>query len=245
MKTLKLAGAFGAVVVLAGCVSQARYDQAISHTQLTSAELAQRSEQVARLRAEIAFERDARVSQRARHRQYARELERYADRLETEREIADDRAEQYRDLWLRLGAQIDLGDLDVVVRDGRVVVRLPYDVLFASGRTELEPKGEIALAAVASVLKAMPNREFQVAGHTDDVPIANERFKSNWELSMARALRVLRFLSSKGVPTTSLSAAAYADVDPVAPNQHAEGRRLNRRIEVTLQPRIEPMEDGP
>lgn len=256
---MRASGAAAAALVLlsAGCVSQGRYDQAVSRTHLTRAELAQktealastraelekRREQVAELRVKLAYERDARQAERFEHRQYARELERYADELEMEHEIAEARAERYRDLLLRLAEQIDHGDLDVLVRDGRMVVRLRDDVLFGPGETEFGATGAAALEAVAEALEAVPDRDFQIAGHTDSVPIKNARYASNWELSMARALRVLRFLEEKGVPRSSLSAAAYADVDPVASNDHAEGRQRNRRIEITLVPRLLPMEE--
>jgi chemotaxis protein MotB len=256
MKAAAIVFALGACM---GCVSQGRYDQAVSRTNLTRAELTQKAEtlekaqkeiearrdQVATLRAELALERDARATERWKCRQAARELERYAGELEAEQEIAEERAQHYRDLWLHLTGQIDAGDLDVIVRDGRFIVRLPDDVLFDTGKTDLKPRGAAALAAVATALKIGPQRDFQIAGHTDAVPVANERYASNWELSMARALRVLRFLEEKGVPKSALSAAAYADVDPIAPNDHAEGRRRNRRIEITVMPHIEELDDIP
>ncbi|HEY2365297.1 MAG TPA: OmpA family protein, partial [Polyangiaceae bacterium] len=78
----------------------------------------------------------------------------------------------------------------------------------------------------------------QVAGHTDDVPIKNAVYPSNWELSTARALQVIHYLEGKGVNAAQLSATGYADVDPVASNTTAEGRKQNRRLEITLQPNI-------
>jgi chemotaxis protein MotB len=257
-RPMKLA-ALASVVLLVGCVSQGRYDQAVSRTNLTRAELAQKSEtldktstelearrdQVARLRAELLMERDARANEKWKFRQYAREIEREADAAEADRNIAEARAEEYRELLLRLTGPIDEGDLDVVVRDGRMIVRLSEDVLFDSGKTEIKTRGAAALAALAKALAATTNRDFQIAGHTDTVPIATDRFPSNWELSMARALRVLRFLEAKGVPRDRLSAAAYADVDPIAPNDHAEGRRRNRRIEITVMPHVEDMDTLP
>jgi chemotaxis protein MotB len=78
-----------------------------------------------------------------------------------------------------------------------------------------------------------------VAGHTDDLPIATATFPSNWELSSARALHVVHFLVSKGVAAAELSAAGYADVDPVGSNATDDGRKRNRRTEITLQPNID------
>jgi chemotaxis protein MotB len=117
-----------------------------------------------------------------------------------------------------------------MVRDGRMVLQLPNDVLFDTGRTELKPAGEKTLAAISGVLASMPNRHFQVAGHTDDVPIHNERFPSNWELSSGRALRVVHFLVGKGTPPAMLSAAGYGEMDPVAEHvrRHAQAQPAHR-----------------
>lgn len=135
---------------------------------------------------------------------------------------------------------IGAGEVSIVARDGRMVLVMPTDVLFDSGRTEVKRSGQKALEEIAAVLKTVP-RQFQVAGHTDDVPIQTERFPSNWELSTARAIEVVRFLVAHGVPSTALSAAGYGEFDPVTPNKSDEGRRRNRRIEITLQPNIDEL----
>ena len=89
--------------------------------------------------------------------------------------------------------------------------------------------------------RTIGDRKFQVAGDTDNVPIHNERFASNWELSTARAVEVVRFLIAQGVRPELLSAAGYGEFDPVAPNEDAGGRAKNRRIEITLQPNIDEL----
>jgi len=134
---------------------------------------------------------------------------------------------------------IDAGELRVALRDGRMVLQLSNDVLFDTGRTEIKAPGQAALREVAAVLSGMPERHFQVAGHTDNVPINNMRFPSNWELSTGRALEVVHYLVAQGLVPTSLSAAGYGEFDPVASNGEAEGRARNRRTEITLQPEIE------
>jgi chemotaxis protein MotB len=154
---------------------------------------------------------------------------------------AESRAALYKDLSCRLKQQIDDGDLSIIIRDGRMVLQLPNDVLFDTGQTEVKPAGKKALEAIASVMRMMPHRQFQVAGHTDSVPIHNAQFASNWELSSGRALRVVHFLIEKGVDAPSLSAAGYGDVDPVAKNDSADGNRKNRRTEITLQPNIDEL----
>jgi chemotaxis protein MotB len=144
----------------------------------------------------------------------------------------------YKDTVHKLQKQIDAGELAVEVRDGRMVLDLQNDVLFDTGRVDIKPTGAKDLDAVADILKALPDRQFQVAGHTDDVPIKTSMYPSNWELSTARAVEVIHYLESKGVSAAQLSASGYADVDPVASNATSEGRKQNRRLEITLQPHI-------
>ena len=133
---------------------------------------------------------------------------------------------------------IDSGKLDVSFRNGKMVVKLPASVLFASGSAELSDGGKQALAEVAAVLKQMPDRRFTVGGHTDNVPIRTPRFPSNWELSTARAVEVTRLLIEAGMRPEVVGAAGYAEFDPVADNSTPEGRAQNRRIEIILMPTI-------
>jgi chemotaxis protein MotB len=92
---------------------------------------------------------------------------------------------------------------------------------------------------VASVLAGIPDREFQVEGHTDNVPIATARFPSNWELAAARALSVVHLLQEQGVRPESVSGAAFGEYRPVADNADPAGRRLNRRIEIVMLPNLD------
>ena len=154
---------------------------------------------------------------------------------------ADARAAMFQQLALKFHRMIDAGQLRIGLREGRMVLQLSNDVLFDTGRTDIKPSGEVALREVASVLRTMLERHFQVAGHTDNVPIDTARFPSNWELSAGRALAVVHFLVSQGMNATALSAAGYGEFDPVAPNDDATGRARNRRTEITLQPQIDEL----
>jgi chemotaxis protein MotB len=131
---------------------------------------------------------------------------------------------------------VDAGKLKIVVRHGRLVLQLKNEVLFNAASAELRQAGKDALKEIAATLKTISGKRFQVAGHTDVVPIKTKEFPSNWELSTQRALNVLSFLISQGVTAGSLSAAGYGPYDPVASNNSAYGQALNRRIEITLQP---------
>ncbi len=154
---------------------------------------------------------------------------------------AEDRAALYRDLALKLKGMVDSGDLAITLRDGRMVLTMSNDVLFDSGQAQLKAAGRRTLGELARVLQTVPDRRFQVAGHTDDEPIRLSPFHTNWDLSTARAVEVVGFLVSKGVDARSLSAAGYSQFDPIDANETREGRARNRRTELTLQPNIGEM----
>jgi chemotaxis protein MotB len=115
------------------------------------------------------------------------------------------------------------------------------EILFPSGKAKLSPQGEQAIAEVAQVLATIADRNFQVAGHTDNVPIKKKKFKSNWELSTARAVAVVKHMIKNGMDSTNLSAAGYAETQPAASNDTEEGRAQNRRIEIVLQPNLDEL----
>lgn len=178
----------------------------------------------------------------------AKALEENRARLEELRkaqEAAQKRADLFKNLLARFKKMIDAGDIQIVLRDGRMVLQLRNDVLFDSGKVDIKPEGKKALKDVASVLASLDGRELAVAGHTDDVPISTARFPSNWELSTARAVEVVKYLIDAGVPADRLSAAGYGQFDPVAKNDSPEGRAKNRRIEIVLQPDISELVQVP
>lgn len=154
---------------------------------------------------------------------------------------AKKRAEQYRKLVESFQKMIDAGKLNVGIRNGRMVVQMSDKILFASGKANLKKDGEAALVEIANILKSIANRNFQIAGHTDNIPIRTKRFRSNWELSTARAVAVVKFMANSGMDPKRLSAAGYAEQDPVGDNETKEGRQLNRRIEITLMPSIDEL----
>jgi len=160
------------------------------------------------------------------------------EELRKQKAAAEARAATFRNLVARLKSMIDAGQLKVVIRDGRMLIALPNDVLFDSGKTNIKPDGQAALAQVAKVLASIPDRKYLVAGFTDDVPIHTARFPSNWELSTARAVEVTKFMIANGMSPKVLAAAGYGEFDPVAPNDTPEHRAQNRRIEIVLQPNL-------
>jgi chemotaxis protein MotB len=174
----------------------------------------------------------------------AASLEQARTRLEELRKAqaaAESRAQLFRELALKLKKMVDAGDLRILLRSGRMVLALPSDVLFDSGKAKIGTRGEETLGEVAVVLSSISGRRFQVAGHTDDEPIRVSGFASNWQLSAERGLAVVAYLIKQGMRPDALSAAGYGEFDPVAANDSAEHRSQNRRIEITVQPNIEEL----
>ncbi|HEY2365102.1 MAG TPA: OmpA family protein [Polyangiaceae bacterium] len=169
---------------------------------------------------------------------------------------------RFRELKARLDKLNSIG-LKVVVRNNRMVIQLPGDVLFDSGKDELKESGKEVLLQVADVIKGdstLATRDFQVAGHTDNAkyPPAGQ-FKDNWGLSLARSRQVLLFLTGTpgdraakdpkkrgggGLDTKHWSASGFGDTDPQAgsvEHQSNEEMGRNRRVELVLQPNVEEM----
>ena len=160
------------------------------------------------------------------------------DELKRAREALERRSKAFRELFAKLRSMIDSKALSVKVRKGRLIVQMSDKVLFEPGKADLKADGQKALGAIAQVLKTIPDRDFLIAGHTDNKPIKTQRFKSNWELSVARGLEVVKYLQGEGVDPTHLGAAGYSEFDSVGDNATDEGRAQNRRIEIILMPNI-------
>ena len=156
--------------------------------------------------------------------------------LRKQREAAEKRLAAFRELKQRFAKLVDTGKLKVVFRKGQMVLELPSGILFASGSADLSAAGKASLTEVLNILLEFKDRRFMIAGHTDTDPIKSRKFKSNWDLSNARALSVVQFMIQAGFPPTSVAAAGYGEFDPVAPNDTDANKQLNRRIEIILVP---------
>ncbi len=195
------------------------------------------------VRSEMGAKVAARAAELAAARQEIEASQQEILQLKRLREQAETEKAQFEALTERFQSMIDAGKLEVVRRDGRMMVKLPDDILFPSGQRRLKRGGRTALKEVAVVLReAATDREFLVAGHTDNVPVGQRsRFRSNWELSTARATEVVKLLVEQGVKPDSLAAAGYGEHDPIADNSTLEGRDKNRRLEIILLPKLEDL----
>jgi chemotaxis protein MotB len=126
------------------------------------------------------------------------------------------------------------GEVSVTKTEDGVVITMSDLLLFAQGGTTLSAKGRDILRKVAAVLSKLAYH-VKIKGHTDSSPISSNMFPSNWELSSARASTVVRLLVKNGVPPQYVSAEGYAHYHPVATNDTARGRALNRRVEIVYE----------
>nr|WP_209280113.1 OmpA family protein [Desulfobaculum xiamenense] len=128
------------------------------------------------------------------------------------------------------------GVVGAVLEEGKITLRLPGDVLFESGQVELSEQGRALVATLRDVLVKNVDQQINIVGHSDDVPPSrNSRFKDNWEISSLRAVYVLRYLMQLGIAQGRLTATGLADLQPIYPNNTAENRAKNRRVELVLE----------
>ncbi len=139
-----------------------------------------------------------------------------------------------RQTLLRAQQSLEKHGLDMRLEPRGLVISLPQAILFPSGEDRISPQALPILARIADVLRDIPN-EVSLIGHADAVPIHNRHFKSNWDLSTARSLRILEVLSRRyQIAESRLHIASYGPYRPQGPNNTADGRARNRRVEIVI-----------
>lgn len=123
--------------------------------------------------------------------------------------------------------------MQIVSTADEVRIRLSDQLLFDSGSDSLQPAAHLVLDDLGELLNSVES-EVIVEGHTDDVPIRTARFPSNWELASGRALTTVRELNDRGIAADRLSATSFGEFRPITSNQSAEGRAINRRVEMRV-----------
>ena len=168
--------------------------------------------------------------------------------LQQENAELSSKADQYKSELDRLeNSRRDLEEklkgtgVTVKIKDGAVSVSLPGAILFDSGQTILRSQSKAVLKKIASVIIAgAPNELVRIEGHTDNDPISRqkEKYKSNWELSTARAAAVLHFfVEDCGIPPTRVYIAGFGQYQPIANNTSSAGKAKNRRVEFVIIPK--------
>lgn len=160
---------------------------------------------------------------------------------------ADARAAAFEKIKASFKEMIDSKVLEVQRREGRLIVRMPAEVLFPLGSADLSEKGQIELYKLSAILQKeeMKNKfKFMVSGHTDNTPIQagpTSKYRNNWELSTARAVTVTELLIKAGISPKNLVAAGYGEHSPLVDNKSAGGKARNRRIEIVLLPDVDEL----
>jgi chemotaxis protein MotB len=239
------------LMLLSGClVTQGTYDALKAEEDATKAQLDQRDKELAdtktalnsktaeanqlktdldnAVKAKAKLESDLSAASSDRN-----QLQKTLDDLAKRHAEAEARVNEYKNLLDRFKSFIDSGKLKVKIVEGKMVLSLASDILFASGSATLSKDGKAAIAEVAELLASIPDKKFQVEGHTDNVPMGG---RSNWDLGASRALTVLKTMVEAGMPGNRISAASYGDSQPAKPNDSPEGKAANRRIEIVVVP---------
>jgi chemotaxis protein MotB len=166
----------------------------------------------------------------------------FQQQLETERLAREARLAEvqgtYDELVGKLEEEIQRGEVKISELKGKLTVNVVDNILFDSGKAALKSAGIKVLQQIGDILKLAADKDIQVEGHTDNVPIRGtltQKFPTNWELSTARATTILHFLQDKsGIPGERLSAVGYGEYRPIDSNSTAKGRAHNRRIQIVL-----------
>ena len=146
----------------------------------------------------------------------------------------------------RLGQEISDKQVKLQMMEKGLVITVVGDLLFDSGKAKIRSEAYPLLDKVSAVLKDnMAGFNIGIEGYTDNVPIKHSNWKSNWELSTARSLSVLHFLvKEKGISPERLSAIGFGEFRPVSSDDTKAGRKLNRRVEIVIQPKISKVKEG-
>ncbi|WP_400190799.1 OmpA family protein [Hymenobacter sp. B81] len=263
-RTLPAAALLLALTVAPGCVSQKKYtalqsqlgDVSKSRDQLqaektaleqekarTEEELRQRlvsrSQQVRQLNQSLsgAEEQNSQLSANLQDReQRLAELQR---KLEEKDRAVQALRKRVADALLGFNAQ----DLQVNLKNGKVYVSLSEQLLFKSGSTKVDPKGQEALKKLAAALRGNQDVNVVVEGHTDNVPIARGTagMRDNWDLSVLRATEITRILTESGLGAAQVTASGRGETLPVAANTTPANKQLNRRTEIILTPKLDEL----
>jgi chemotaxis protein MotB len=166
------------------------------------------------------------------------EMQEQQSQSDLEELIKQEQAE-LEDLKKKIDAYIDKNglttDLETKLNMSQLLITISDNALFAPAQARIKPESEELAAAIATMLTQYPNYDVIVAGHTDDTPINNSQFRSNWDLSAMRAIRFLDvMLENKSLDRKRFSAVGFGEYHPVATNDSAAGKAKNRRVEVSI-----------
>jgi len=227
-RILQVASVAIAAAFMAGCVSKGDYEKLE----------ADKNGEIAALKKD----KTGLEQQQAESRKQIEALEQQKAQLLA---VSQQNQTQYDSLVRNLTEEVKRGELQVRQYKDMLTVDVAEQLFFDSGRADLKDTGKSVLKKVGEALKGYEDKVIRVVGHTDNVPIKTKVFPSNWELSVARATTVVRYLQEVGIPPERMVASGRAEYQPVAENDTPEGRKKNRRIEITLIDKNLVQEAGP
>lgn len=168
------------------------------------------------------------------------------DKIQQLSQQVDELSQAQKTLEDRLAQEIKDKQVKLEMAEKGLVITVVGDLLFDSGKANIRPEAQPVLDKVAKVLNEnVPEYSIGIEGHTDNVPIKHSSWKSNWELSSARALSVLHYLEKeKGVEPGRLSAVGYGEYRPVASNDTKSGHQQNRRVEIVIIPKVTKIKEA-
>jgi len=225
---------FTASVVTSGCVSTGEFEKMQTAKNNEINVLQQQMADVERENATLEQQKEALEQQNSATQQQVGSLEQQKAAL---LEASQQRQQQYDALVQGLSKEVENGQLQVRQYQNMLAVDLAEQIFFSSGRATLKVGGKDVLAKVGEALKGYDNKIIRVVGHTDNVRLAKSlrnTFPTNWELSVARATNVVRYLQEVGIPPERMIASGRGEYDPVDTNDTRQGRQNNRRIEIML-----------
>ncbi len=199
--------------------------------QLTAAELEAKNDALRNTSLELSMASEELLTKQKALAQSQEQL-----RIAAEREA--ETLKLYDDLVGELNTELQANQIKIEQMKDGLVVNLTESILFPSGSASLNKKGISVITKVSDKLQSV-KYQIVVAGFTDDIPISGsltKRYPTNWELAGARAASVVRLLEKNGLDQDKLVAVSYGEAQPIAPNDTAEGRSKNRRIEIRLKP---------
>jgi chemotaxis protein MotB len=250
--------ALAAIIMLAGCVSRKKLDQAQADAAALRTDSAQLADKIAQLQKNVSDLTGQVNNLNSQNNQLGQQTADQQNQLSQSQQTLQAQQRKLQQLQALLDAQkakeqdlknkmtealsgFSSTELTVTQKNGKVYVSLSEHLLFPSGSAVVNPKGIDALSKLAAVLNLNADVAVNIEGHTDSVPIRG-KYQDNWDLSTARANSIVRILvNNYKVDPTRVEASGHSMYDPVDTNSTADGRAKNRRTEIILSPKLDEM----
>lgn len=214
------------VVGLTGCVSKGRYDLKV----LENIELKEEIQKLQDTKEDLELDVYSLEHEKKSIKGKLDETKQEKEKLDT----------TYKNLVGDMKKEIEKGQIKITQLKNKLTINMVDKILFPTGEAQVKKQGKKVLDQIGAILKDVTDKQIRIEGHTDNVPVGKrlqKKFPTNWELSVARATNVARYLIDKtGVRKEVVSVAGYADNKPIDTNETSKSRARNRRIEIILVP---------